>query len=508
MFDSLPALAPYMLILGAFTIVGFKLFKAPRLLVKTYAFIYVLAGFLLSVLIFAQARERILLYTIGGFPPPIGITYVVDEFSGFMGLLIASFFLVFYPVFYLFSPVIDEYVLALLLGLEAGLLGVVYTGDMFNMFVMLEVILTSAYGLVAASCTKQSYESVLRYLFVAGVGGLFFFTGVTLAYFSVGTLNIGHAGLIASRVETGYMGRSLTPATSLLMALALAFIGLFIEEALAPFHFWAPGVYGSAPPAVSATLAALSEAVAYYALLRLSYVLFGEIPQLLSYALIVFGALSILVGGLGLLLSEEIGQAFGYTVVMDSGYMAVAAALGAPGVVVVTAYVLAHTIVKPILFLVSGWAREAAGSGELGLVKGVFRNSLPMQVGLFVGALALTGIPPTLMFYAKLGVYTALLSYNDTGLFTGIVLLVALTGSLLALAGFSKIISYTVSQPPARDFKKPPKALEAYVLALSVLVLLVGLLFPLIEGYIFHLATVQTGGREAYLNAVLNSLYR
>ncbi|MEM4655166.1 MAG: proton-conducting transporter membrane subunit [Thermosphaera sp.] len=508
--EFLTALTPYLLATGAFIIVFMKALKLPRPLAQAVSLVFLSSSFFTALLIhFETVKNKVLIYTIGGFPPPIGISYVVDAFSSTLAVLVSAIFLAFFPLTRVFRIGVDEYFLALYLGLESGLLGIVLTGDLFNMFVMMEVMLVSAYGLIAMPRTGRAFIAVFKYIIVAGAGGLIFFAGVVLVYFATGTLNIGHLAAVFNGVETGYSGYSLNPSLAITGFFIILFWGLVIDEALVPLHFWLPGAYSSAHPVVSSLLAGASEGVAYYALMRIFYTVSNGFPEPVSNALKTLGILTILVGGLGMVYSKRLGEIVSYSVILDSGYVAVALSLGPLGVSVAYFYIAAHMIVKPLLFLLAGWAREEAGDDKLESLQGVFRSSRILQVGLLTSASAVIGIPPTILFAAKLQLYMGLLNtvvYNPVD---ALALVTALAGSGLALASFLKVIATTMLTPRSATVRGPGRVLKAYVLVLAGLTVILGLAYPLVQaGIVEPASSMLIDARDAYVESVLQALFK
>lgn len=509
-YEFFTALTPYLLVTGGFTLVLLKTFKGSFTLIRFYVLIYLVGSFLMTLITHLKTIEGgVLYYTVGGFPPPLGITYVSDKLSSSLALLVSSFFLVLYPLLFTFKLSVDEYFLALYLGLEAGFLGVLYTGDLFNMFVMIEVILIATYGLIALSRTSESYVSVLRYIFVAGLGGIVFFAGVVLIYFATGTLNIAHLAKIFDGVETGYTGYSPSPGKSILILSVLLFWGLMIDEALAPLHFWLPGAYSSSHPVIASLLAGASEGVAYYALIRIFYTIMDGFPLTTQYALRILGILTVMVGGAGMIYSRRLSGIISYSVILDSGYIAIALSLGRGGVSIALFYVISHMIVKPLLFLLAGWAREQAGDDKLEDLTGVFRSSRIFQAGLITGALAVVGMPPTVLFAAKLQLYIGLLNTAELNLLDIIALVALLVGSALSLASFIKVVSTTILMPPSLQLGKPPALLQVYALAFLTLTVVWGISYTLLQQVIVVPASTSLiDGRSTYIEKVLEALFR
>lgn len=508
--ELLTALTPYLLVTGAFITVLLKVSRFPQFFVRVFVFVLLGGSTAMTLLIHLKTiAGKVLIYMIGGFPPPIGISYVCDALSSTLAVLVSLLFLVLYPLLFVFRTSADEYFLALYLGLESGLLGILYTGDIFNMFVMMELMLVAAYGLIALSRRIDAYISVFRYMMVAGVGGVVFFTGAVLTYFATGTLNIGHLAAILEGVDTGYAGYSANSVTSFLMLSTLFFWGLMIDEALAPFHFWLPEAYSASHPVVASLLAGASEGVAYYALIRIFYTVVGGFPPTITYALKIFGTLTVLVGGVGMIYSRRLGVVVSYSVILDTGYIALALSLGASGVSVALLYIVGHMIVKPLLFTLAGWAREEVGSDDLEDLAGVFRTSRFFQVGLLAGAMSVVGIPPTILFIAKLQLYVNLLNTPALSILDVVALLAMLAGTGLSLASFIKVISTTVLSPQVSESSKPHPVLVAYVLVLAGLSVLLGVLYTLLLQYLIEPASSSLlSGRSLYIDRVLQVLFR
>jgi len=506
----LPALVVYLLIGGAFTAVLLKALKVRASIVGIYGFLYLVFTLASSIIVYIHARRDVLIYTLGGYTPLIGIAYEVDLFSASMGLIVSLLALAMYPLLHLLDSVLNEYTVALYLGLVAGLLGVVYTGDVFNSFVMLEVLTISMLGLLASSRSLRAYKATLRYGLLAFVTGLVYFLAATLLYFAVGALNMGY---IASwNILPGtIMGKALYGTIQLdaviLFPLILMTWSILAEEALAPLHFWLPDAYSSAPPSVSGLLAGVGEAVGYYLLLRLYYTLYSSIPGPVALSLRVLGVITMLIGGFGLVYSNRLLKIISYTVILDTGYIAVAVSLGPEGVPTALSYVVAHAVVKPLLFITSGWAVHARGSDSLDDLKGVFRSSRLMQLGFVTGAIAVIGIPPTILFSAKLSLYTGLLGALSSDPTIILSLITALLGSGLALAGFIKAVSSTILSYNGAGEAKPAASVKAYVVVFTILVLALGLLYqPLMEAFINPASSSLVDGRVNYVMKALLSI--
>lgn len=502
------AIAPYLLILGAFTVPLLTILKSSRRLIRTLTTFLqlVVLVLVLSSFVSIQKTNQVFSYTFSGFPPPIGVMYLVDYAGVFVALIIATLFNIITP---LSRSLVEDsgYYYAFVLGLEAGLLGIIFTSDIFNLFVMMEVALITSYVLISSSKTRGAIKASFKYAMVGAVAGMLFFLASVLYYFSLGTLNIGQGGaVVLGLVES--MGRVPDPQKTLELVLSIALWSLIAEAALTPLHFWLPDAYSSSPAPIAALMAALSEGTALYALMRLYYVVLGGLTAEASLILGVLGLLTILVGGFGMIYSEELMKIISYSVVLDLGYMSLALSLGAEGVVVVLAYVLAHAVVKPALFISGGWVIHASKKSLLKDLKGVFRSDPALFFAFLIASVAVVGIPPTILFQTKFRLYELVLAevFGGWSIYHAFTLIVMLLGSLLALGGFIKIIQ-TTYLTPGESIPKAPKYVRTLVLVFGIATIVLGILYPLLEDNIIQRAANSfLSGRVEYVNETINFL--
>ncbi len=500
------ALTPYLLVFGSFSYPLFKVFNISRFWTRIYGFIYVVLASLFTFPVYLETLDgNVYTYYMAGFPPPIGITYVIDNLNSFLALLVSLLVLVSYPLMKNYVED-NEYFYAMLLAFEAGLLGVLYTGDVFNLFVMLELTLIASYSLIASYGRASSYKSAFKYAMIAGVSGMIFFLSTILYYNVLGTLNIGHGAAIVESI-TPPIGRSDEPLTALHIVLTIMLWSLLVETALVPLHFWLPDAYSSAPPPIAGLLAGLSEGVGFYVLIRLYYVLLGGFDQVTSLVLGVLGILSIFVGGFGMIFSNNLLKIISYSVVLDAGYMGIALSLGVNGVYIVLSYILAHTIVKPLLFITSGYVVHKRGTPNLDKLRGVLRSSPILQLGFLIGAIAVVGVPPTILFQAKLQLYIeALSSIDGFSLYPVIALIVMVMGSIMAFTGFARAF-YSTLFMHGELVEKPRGYMVFFIVLFSTLVIVLGIIY----GYLYDnvimpagLAVIQY--RFKYIKTVVEGL--
>ena len=413
-------------------------------------------------------------HELGGWPPPIGIEYVLDPLSAFMASTIAlvGLLIVIYPPATAFGsdPVRGQPLHALILLLLTGLMGVVLSGDLFHLFVFIEIYALATYPLVALG-GDRGVLAALRYLLLGTIGSGLYLLGVGFVYFSTGTLNMADASLALA-------GLSDNPAT--LGALALIVIGLALKMALFPLHVWLPDAHSSAPPGVAALLAAVQVKAAAYALLRIVHDVFG--PAYLdgggiavTTALTWFGAAGIVVGSVLAIRQTDIKRMLAYSTVAQLGYIGLGIGVGTPlAIVAALLHVLNHAVMKSGLFLAVGGILDRTHLKTIARYAGLGRR-MPWTMGGFaLLSLSMVGIPPLAGFWSKWYLIVATLEDGQWPLAVVIGLSSLLT-AVYFLRLFERIFVMAPEEPLVAEATEPRRSIVAPVLVLAALVVIIGL---------------------------------
>ncbi len=406
---------------------------------------------------------------VGGWAPPIGIEFVLDPLSAFLAVVIAfiGLLVVLYPprAGYGEEPVRAVPVHALTLLLLTGLFGVAMTGDLFNLFVFLEVYALATYGLVALGGPKAALAS-FRYLLFATIGGGFYLLGVGFVYFTTGTLNMADA---AERLPP------IAGSPTVVAAAVLITVALGIKMALFPLHVWLPDAHSHAPPAVAALLAAIQVKVAAYALIRVLLTVFGIEVVLADLPIMTiitwFGAAGVVFGSVMAIRQDDFKRLLAYSTVAQIGYIGLGIGLATPlALAGALLHVVNHAFMKACLFFVAGGVIQQAGVKSIRRFAGLGRRMPWTMAGFTVATLSMIGVPPTAGFFSKW--YLVLGSLEADQWLLAAVIVVS---SLLTLGYFLRVFEqvHVIPEPdPA-----VAKATEAGAGILTpVLVLAVGLL--------------------------------
>jgi len=395
----------------------------------------------------AEPGDR-LEYVVGGFDVPFGIELVVDGLSATVLLLVAAVSLGVLAYARRAGPRSNPFYAVYLL-LVAGLSGMTITGDLFNMYVFLEITGLAAYALVASGESGRSAVAALKYLLVGTVGASLFLLGIGYAYIGTGTLNMVDLGEKLTATTAG--GSAVVDPTLAQAAFALIAVGLFVKVAVFPLHTWQPDAYAGAPDTVSGLISALVSTVAAYALLRVVYTVFGTgflDANPVAHAILVGGAVvSIVVGSLLAVSQNEVKRMLAYSSVSQFGLIVAAVAIGnGTALVGAAVHLVGHAVMKGGLFLSAGLVATETGARTVKEFDGLVERS-PVGAGAFgVLVVSMVGVPPTVGFAGK---WYVALGAVEAGSWSLLAVIVAST--LLTLAYFGRLVERMFFREPAPE---------------------------------------------------------
>jgi multicomponent Na+:H+ antiporter subunit D len=363
---------------------------------------------------------------MGGWRAPVGIALVADRLSGLM-LVVASPVLLAVLIFAIGQPGIEQEQPAfhpVYLVLAAGVGLSFLTGDLFNMFVAFEMMLTASYVLITLGGRADQVRTGMTYVVINLIASTFFVAALGLLYAATGTVNMSQ---LAERM--GHLPGHVRTAFALLLFLVFG-----IKAAVFPLFFWLPDSYPTAPTAVTAVFAGLLTKVGVYCIIRTQTLLFapGDRP---STFILVIAATTMVVGVLGAIAQNDMKRILSFHIVSQIGYMVLGLGLytvaGIGGAIL---FVVNQVVLKSTLLLGAGLVDHGAGSSKLAEIGGLARR-YPILGWLFLlPALSLAGIPPFSGFVAKLAVVEA--GFDSRA---WIVVGVSLAVSVLTLYSMTKI---------------------------------------------------------------------
>lgn len=355
-----------------------------------------------AVLVVARVMQQgTLEHALGGWAPGLGIALRADTLSAAMLLMTAVIALAagVYATAYFRDAVAKAHFWPLWLMMLTALNALLLSGDLFNLYVTLELLGLAAVALASLGGSRAAVQAALRYLTVGLLGSMAFLAGVALLYTTYGTLDlIALAALAEPR-----------PATS--VALVSIMGGLLVKSALFPMHFWLPMAHANAPAPVSAALSALVVKAAFYLVLRLWLDVFGVVVSPAAAGLLgVLGAAAVLWGSWQAWRAERLKLLAAYSTVAQIGYLflfiplLLASEAGASRDVVfgaVVLFALSHGFAKSALFLGAGVIQQHAGHDRIAELGGTARALPTTTFVLALAGVALIGLPPSGTFLAK-----------------------------------------------------------------------------------------------------------
>lgn len=454
-------------------------------------------------------RGNVLTYSFGGWPPPLGIVYVVDFLNGVLGFLAAVLFFFSSLYMYWYFNKIEsgyEWLSTLTLILLAGVLGCLYTGDLFNFFVMLEVLSISSYALVAFfRRRKWAVEASMAYSFIGALATMLFFFGVIFIYASFGTVNI--ADLIVkthqdpqllSEYLENWSGKCVGEwcygniFISSALAVALMLWALNFEAGLFPNNYWMPSAYAESPTPASALFAGIVDKVGTYGVIRLFITLFTAYGTVLAFPLwgiafrdlilMILSFLGLVTGYLGALLmfpQKNVKRLLTYSTISHIGIIftsfgalvsRTSVSVSAEALSGIILHMITHAIGEFALFIGLGTLSIVAGSTNLTKMQGLGNKYPLLTASIILGFLSLLGVIPLAGFFSKFVIFTALM---NAGLPLHAISIVLISG--ISALGYFKVI-YTLvvgrnsEEKIQRDHLLIP-SLILLVLATSLIVL-------------------------------------
>ncbi|MDG6256662.1 MAG: monovalent cation/H+ antiporter subunit D family protein [Methanomicrobiaceae archaeon] len=437
----------------------------------------VLGEFAAAIVIFRQVMDGgTVRYYVGGWAPPMGIELVIDTFGGF--ILATIMLLALMTALYAFRSVKKEvpaektvsfYVIFQIL--LAGLIGMTITGDVFNLYVFLEISSIAAYTLISATRKPHSYVASYNYLVLGSIAAGFILLGIGNLYVATGTLNMAELAVML-------------PASYDLATVHAAFlfliIGFSIKAAFFPLHLWLPDAYTESPSAVTVLIATVMAKVSVYALFRFLFSVFTMAYITESYpvtgVVLLIATIAIVAGAILAIAQDDLKRLLAYSSVSQIGYIMFA--IGVANRIALEGgllHILGHAVMKGCLFMVAGLIIYRTGTAQLSELGGIARE-MPLTCAAFaLAGASMIGIPPTIGFMSK---YYLVLGAFEAGLWPYAAVL--LVGSLLAAAYIWRFIEIAYfgghhDEHHRTGGREGPASMLAPTIGLSLLCLLLGI---------------------------------
>jgi multicomponent Na+:H+ antiporter subunit D len=446
------------------------LFSAPlcvligsRTLTRLLAFLVCWLTFGIAVWLLARVSSSgPISYDLGGWKAPYGIVYVVDQLSAFFMTIVsgmAAIVLTYAPrsidreipasKHYLFHA---TYLLCM-----TGLLGICVTGDLFNVFVFLEISSLSSYALISLGETRKAPLAAFQYLVMGTIGATFILIGIGLLFQMTGSLNMADMAVQLDESRR-IVGDHWTGSRTMLVALAFFTIGLSIKMAVFPLHSWLPDAYTFAPSVVTSFIASTATKVSVYAFIR---VVFGILTPRFAFEvmplgkeLMVFALTGIFVASVAAIYQSDVKRMLAYSSIAQIGYILLGISMAtSEGLTAGLTHVFNHALIKGGLFMAVGCLVYRLGSSRIDDWRGAARTMPWTALAWSLGGLGLIGVPLTAGFVSK---WLLLTSAVDSRQWPVAVLM--LLSSLLAVVYVWRVVEVLYFSAPSERVKTAREA--------------------------------------------------
>ena len=506
--ENFPILAIMTLFMGAFinSLVGRRSHKARVAVVFTTMAISLLL--VVSMVPAVMFRGEIITYWMGGWAPEAGWAYgiglEVDALSLFFGLIVTIAVMVSGTYSFTYMKRDDSQVnfYTLFLMLAGSVLGLVLSGDLFNIFVMVEIMTFTAVALTAfRNDTEGALEGAFKYLVVGSLGSVSILTGTILIYGCLHTLNLAQIADLAIHTRNPVM----------VVAFGFLFVGFCTKAFMFPFQPLAADAHAVAPASISMMISGVLTKCGVYGMIRLVYVLFQNIGQThVQYLVTGMGCLTMFICVTMAFNQHNFKRLLAFHSISQVGYVITAIGLGtAVGLGAGLYHAINHTLFKGLLFLVAGAVQHQTGTLDLDDLGGLSKKMPKTTLLFLIGAASISGIPPFNGFASKWMIYQAIFSkaVNTGNIFFLLVCIVALLTSVLTLASFVKVaqsVFFGQCAVLCRDAEECEKGMRIPMWVLAILCVVLGL-FPDQFGELFlKPAAGAAMGADVYAAAMLS----
>jgi len=406
-------------------------------------------------------------YQLGDWKTTWGIEYRIDQLNAYVLVLISSISTI--VLIYAKTSIQKEipehrhiyFYIAYLLCLT-GLLGICATGDVFNVFVFLEISSLSSYTLISLGKDRRALMASYQYLIMGTIGATFILIGIGLMYVMTGTLNMHDLG---ERLP------SVSDTRTIYSAFAFFIVGVCLKLALFPLHYWLPNAYSYAPSAVTAFLAATATKVAIYILIRFMFTIFGvdfsfkTVP--LQNILLVLGLSGIFFASITAIFQSNVKRLFAYSSIAQIGYMILGLSMySTTGLMAMLIHLFNHALMKGALFMALGAVVYQVGSINIKDFNGLGKQMPWTMAAIVIAGLSLIGVPMTAGFVSKWYLVTAAIEISWWP-----VALLIMVGSLLAIIYVWRIVEAAYFLPAKSDIKIRTEAPLKLLIPIWILVL-------------------------------------
>ncbi len=400
------------------------------------------------------ALESPIVYELGGWMRPYGISLVLDSLSVLMASIVGIVTLSTFAYSLEARDMLPkgERYYFLYLFMTTGLYGVFLTGDLINRYVFFELTVLTTYVLLTYAGKKESLKASYYYLIIGSVASFLFLIGIGLLYFNTGYLDIKALSNITPNLSS----------TTRIIIFSFFFVAVGVKAGLIPFHTWLPNAHVSAPTPMTAVLAGVTVKTGIYIMIKM--LMIGFDLSIILEILIIFGLFTSLVGVIITFFYWNIKRVLAWHTVSQIGLIIACVSLWSPeGVSASLYHMVNHALFKTLLFLSAGafaYTYKTWDIRKLPLISGNFI----LVTSLLVGFLSLIGVPPLNGYYSKSFIFYA---FIDHKMYLAIIILIQILTAL-------SVIRIFYNCHKRKDHKEAPVSILKPLVVLAGLCVFVG----------------------------------
>jgi proton-translocating NADH-quinone oxidoreductase chain N len=353
-----------------------------------------------------------------------------------------------------------------LLGMITAMIGIVFSGDLFTLFIFWEAMCLCSYTLVAFRKNKwEAIEASYKYLIMSSAGSITILFALSFLYGLTGTLNISYLSISLGGAER-------TPI--MYISLLMLIVGFGLQAGMFPFHMWLPDAHMAAPSPISAVLSGIMVKAGIYGLFKVLFTIFDSLYGSWSITLAVFAVLTMFVGNLSALFQDDIKRLLAYSTIANTGYILLGMAIGSHRALTGSLFhVLNHAVIKALLFLCAGAFIHEAKTRSLRELAGI-RRAMPITGSVFViGVLSLASFPPLNIFWGEFTIVMAGLEADMAWL--SFLMIINLVFSAAYCLRMIQILAIQKETSVSRKAKEASKPMLVPILILGFLSILIGI---------------------------------
>lgn len=307
--------------------------------------------------------------------------------------------------------------------LNAALMALIYTNDIFTAYVFIEICTLSSCALLMIRQIGRTTIAATRYMVFSLLGSGLFLIGIILLYDVTGHLLMED---IYDQIQILWAsGEYRIP---LIIVIALIVVGIAIKSGLFPFHFWMPDTYGYSTPTSAGILSGVVSKAYIFLLIKIIYRVIGTevfYDSGIQNVLFIFGICGMLFGSFSAIRENDINRMIAFSSAAQIGYIYMGIGLDpVNGMTASVFHIMMHAITKSSLFLsASGLIDVSGGSRKFADLQGSAHRNRVAGVAFTVGAMSMVGLPGFMGFISKLLFASAAVDANNSKMFIALITL-------------------------------------------------------------------------------------